>query len=67
MGYDAVMEQAVIDRYRARWIATNDHGVVVADADNLGELFELLDAMPAIRTTVQRVPAADDPIFVGLG
>ena len=61
------MDQAVIDRYRARWIATNDEGIVVADAENLGELLELLDTMPAIRTTVQRVPAADDPMFVGLG
>lgn len=67
MRYDAHMDQAVIDRYRARWIATNDEGIVVADAENLGELLELLDTMPAIRTTVQRVPAADDPMFVGLG
>ena len=61
------MDRAVIDRYRARWIATDDEGTVVADAENLGELLELLDTMPPIRTTVQRVPAADDPIFVGLG
>lgn len=57
----------LVERFRGRWVALNDAGDVVADAEELGPLLERLEAAGLHAQTVQRVPAADDPLFVGVG
>ncbi len=61
------MRADVVERFRGRWVALDDSGEVVADADELGSLLERLEAAGVHANMVQRVPAADDPMFVGLG
>jgi hypothetical protein len=39
---------------------------VVADADELGVLLESLEQAGIHAHVVQRIPSADDPMFVGL-
>lgn len=60
------MRQDVIERYRGRWIAVDNSGDVVADAAELGLLFDQVSKLGATGTTVQRVPGLDEPLFVGL-
>ena len=57
----------LVERFRGRWVAVDDAGDVVADSDELGSLLERLEAAGVHAHTVQRVPGADDPLFVGLG
>ena len=47
-------------------MALDDAGNVVADSEELGALLERLEAAGMHANTVQRVPDADDPLFVGL-
>jgi hypothetical protein len=61
------MDQPVIDRFRGRWIAVADDESVVANGSSLTELNDALCDMPNIDVTIWRVPAADEPLFVGLG
>jgi hypothetical protein len=60
------MDKTILDRYRGRWIALGDDGSVMADAAELDELFAVLDERQIDGTTIQRVPLADEPLFVGL-
>ena len=60
------MRAALVERFRGRWVALDDNGEVVADAGELGVLFERLENLGVRANTVQRVPAEDDPIYVGL-
>ncbi len=57
----------LVERFRGRWVALDDAGDVVADSDELGSLLERLEAAGVHAHMVQRVPGADDPLFVGLG
>jgi hypothetical protein len=57
----------LVERFRGRWVALDDAGDVVADSEELGSLLERLEAAGVHAHTVQRVPGADDPLFVGLG
>jgi len=56
----------LVELFPGRWVALDDTGNVVADSDELGELLERLEAVGLRANIVQRVPAADDPLFVGL-
>jgi hypothetical protein len=56
----------LVERFRGRWVALDDAGNVVADADELGVLLEELATAGMQSHVVQRVPNADDPMFVGL-
>jgi len=56
----------LVERFRGRWVALDDIGEVVADADELGSLLERLEAAGVHASMVQRVPSADAPLFVGL-
>ena len=56
----------LIERYRGRWVAVDESGDVVADADELGPLLERLAQLGVTADTVQRVPGIGEPIFVGL-
>ncbi|MEQ1874956.1 MAG: DUF5678 domain-containing protein [Ilumatobacteraceae bacterium] len=61
------MRQDVIERYRGRWVAVDQTGEVVADAAELGILLDQASKAGLSATTVHRVPALDEPLFVGLG
>ncbi|MEK7425038.1 MAG: hypothetical protein AAB131_14505 [Actinomycetota bacterium] len=61
------MRADLVERFRGRWVALDEAGEVVADAGELGTLLEYLESAGIHADTVQRVPAADDPLFVGLG
>lgn len=60
------MRADLVERFRGRWVALDESGEVVADAGELGTLLEHLESTGLHADTVQRVPAADDPLFVGL-
>ncbi len=60
------VEQSVMERYRGRWVGVDAAGCVVADAEELDELLDSLDAAGIVGATVQRIPALDEPLFVGL-
>jgi hypothetical protein len=60
------MDQAVVERYQDRWVAIQSDGTVVADALDLDGLLSLLAAMPDTKAAIQRIPALDEPVFVGL-
>lgn len=60
------VEQLVMERYRGRWVGVDAAGRVVADAEELDELLDSLDAAGIVGATVQRIPALDEPLFVGL-
>ena len=60
------MDQAIIERYRDRWVAIQDDGSVVADAEDLDGLLSYLQGVPDVRASIMRIPAADEPLFVGL-
>lgn len=47
-------------------MALDGAGDVVADADELGVLLEQLEELGTHAHVVQRIPSADDPMFVGL-
>lgn len=60
------MDQAVVERYQNRWVAIQTDGTVVADAVDLHALLTLLAAMPDTKAAIQRIPALNEPVFVGL-
>lgn len=60
------MDQAIVERYRDRCFAIRDDGAVVADADDLDGLLPCLQRVPDVRASIMRIPAADEPLFVGL-
>jgi hypothetical protein len=64
--YNAFMERALLDRFRDRWVGLDRDGKVVADAEALDVLLDKLDASGIVGATVQRIPAVDEPFFVGL-
>lgn len=60
------MRAELVERFRGRWVALDAAGEVVADAGELGDLLAQLETAGLRADIVQRVPAADDPLFVGL-
>jgi len=60
------MKRDLIEQYRGRWVAIEESGAVVADADELGTLLARLEELGITADTVQRVPRNDEPTFVGL-
>ena len=60
------IDLAIIERYRDRWVAIQDDGAIVADAEDLDGLLSHLQHLPDVRTSIMRSPAADEPLFVGL-
>ena len=60
------MKRDLIEQYRGQWVAVDDSGDVVADADELGALLERLAELGITADTVQRVPGIGEPMFVGL-
>ncbi len=60
------MDQTVLRDYENRWVAVLADGSVFADADDLDALLTRLAELPAAKASIQRVPGADEPLFVGL-
>jgi hypothetical protein len=60
------MKRELIEQYRSRWVAVDESGDVVADADELGDLLERLAELGVTADTVQRIPGYGEPTFVGL-
>ncbi len=56
----------MLERYRGRVVGIDGDGHVVADAAELDELLDKLDAKGIVGVTVQRIPALDEPLFIGL-
>jgi hypothetical protein len=55
-----------LEKCRGRWLALGDTGVVVADDDSLAELrLRLNSVAPGVHVLVWRIPAPDDPLFLG--
>ncbi|HEY4378058.1 MAG TPA: hypothetical protein VGM93_12910 [Acidimicrobiales bacterium] len=56
-----------VDRYRGRWVAVDlMTDEVRADATSFPDLQEIIATRHIERIVVHRVPAADDPLFLGL-
>jgi Family of unknown function (DUF5678) len=60
------MEQALVERYRNSWVAVGDDGSIVAHEASFEKLDEALSSLPPIHVVIRRIPAADEPLFVGL-
>lgn len=65
-GTMACMEQLLVDRYRNSWVAVGDDGSVVAHEATFEELDATLSRLPPVHVVIRRIPAADEPLFVGL-
>jgi hypothetical protein len=64
--YDGAMDSALIERYRNQWVAIGDDGSVVAHNASFEDLDVVLSSLPPIHVVIRRIPAADEPLFVGL-
>jgi hypothetical protein len=60
------MDETILESYRGRVVGIDAAGKVVADAAELDELLDKLDAFGIVGVTVQRIPALDEPLFIGL-
>lgn len=61
-----VMKHELVERFRGRWVAVDEAGDVVADANELDALLGLVENEGLTADVVQRVPEADAPLFIGL-
>jgi hypothetical protein len=55
-----------VGQYRNRWIAVGDDGSIVAHEASFEALDETLSNLPALHVVIRRMPAADEPLFIGL-
>jgi hypothetical protein len=60
------VDMAILEEYRERWVAFGADGTVLADAGEIDLLLDLLDQAGIGGTTIQRFPAANEPLFIGL-
>ena len=60
------MEQSLVERYRNNWVAFGDDGSVVAHDVSFERLDEMLSSLPPVHVVIRRIPAIDEPLFVGL-
>lgn len=61
MGKVGLVKRDLIERYRGRWVAVDESGNVVADADELGSLLERLADLELHADTIQRVQPPSTP------
>ena len=55
-----------LEEYRGRWVAVGDTGAVVAEGESLADLRHRVDLVaPGLHVLVRRIPALDDPLFLG--
>jgi hypothetical protein len=60
------MEQALVELYRNQWVAIGDDGAVIAHDASFETLDAALSKLPPTHVVIRRIPAADEPLFVGL-
>ena len=60
------MDPTLVERYRNHWVAVGDDGTVVAHDLSIEKLDELLSAMAPVHVVIRRIPAANEPLFVGV-
>jgi hypothetical protein len=61
------MRSEDVQRYRGRWVAVRrSDDAVLADAESLEALQEALKEHEHPQVLIRRIPALEDPIFVGL-
>ncbi len=60
------MEQALVERYRNQWVAVGDDGGVVAHDESFEKLDKTLSNLAPVHVVIRRIPASDEPLFVGL-
>ena len=60
------MDQALVERYRNQWVAIGDNGTVIAHDLSFEKLHEMLSAIPPVHALIRRIPAVDEPLFVGI-
>lgn len=61
------MKASLIEKYHDRWVTIADDDVVVADAESLDSLLTEVERTGITGTTIQRIPAIGEPLFIGLG
>ena len=58
---------AEITQFQGRWVALDRRSdVVVADAPDLQALYRVIEQQHLADIVIQRVPARDEPLFIGL-
>lgn len=63
-----VMDPALLEQFRDRWVAIGDAGEVVADSDSMTHLHDVLRTVaPDQHVLIRRIPARGEPLFIGLG
>jgi hypothetical protein len=62
------MRTAEISQFQGRWVALDRASdAVVADAADLQALYCVIEKQHLADIVIQRVPARDEPLFIGLG
>jgi len=64
--YGCHVDHDDVERLRNRWVAVGDDGAVVADSASFEGLHERLAQQERGHVVIRRIPAADEPLFVGL-
>ena len=60
------MDPVLVERYRNHWVALTDDGTVVAHDESFEGLDEILSSMPPVHVVIRPIPAANEPLFVGV-
>lgn len=53
--------------WAGRWVALDDHDIVVRDAETLEDLMAILDAEGVEGVSIMRAPVPGEPVVYGLG
>lgn len=60
------MRHDVIEQHRGRWVVVGHDDEVVLEADSLAELMAKATEQGVHEGSMRRIPAADEPMFIGL-
>ena len=66
-GTVARMKSTRLEDYRGRWVAVTAEGDVVADAEDMDAIMDLVKERGLSVYAVHGVPEADEPMIIGLG
>jgi hypothetical protein len=53
--------------WAGRWVALDDHDIVVRNAETLEDLMAILDAEGVEGVSIMRAPVPGEPVVYGLG
>jgi hypothetical protein len=60
------MDMELLERFRDRWVAIQNGGRALTDAADLNGLITKLKTLPDSNAFIQRIPDANELLFVGL-